>query len=257
MEKREFIKKIAASTALLAFNPLSVLKISKNDRKVVLPFIDGEKEVILLGYRHFNQNEVMAQYGWDYLNYGINYNYLAAYQTFYAYQQALNNWQQMYNQWMAQQYYAWLNSYYWQAMQNALNFYRNYQVTPPTPWNSIKSIYAFAKDYQNKDTFFGINKQYNQVAISETLLGADKVYQKVSNTYGLEEAQKTVGPQSSERNSAITLPDNSILYGKGYDTVNGTVSVSNKDQLVRSNDGKTRRLVKYVTGPDGVRYELM
>jgi hypothetical protein len=265
MERKQFIKVAFATTGLVIANPFSILDIFDPEKDVMLPFLDGKRSVTLLKPKVNAINTAHAQVGGYYGNY--NYGNLAPYQQWHAYQQALAEWNARMQYWQQQQYYAWLQQAHIQRMQAALNHYSNYQhIGDPQVWPQVRSIYAYAKDNYNQPTLFGINQSRQEVAIKDNLEGAAKIWNAVNQHYtnqrggefGSKEAQKTVGPQSSETNAAIRLPDNSIKIGKKYNTANGIVAISNPNEQVRDNNtGQVGRLAKFVTGPDGEQYAVV
>lgn len=254
MERKHFLKAALATTGLALVNPFSVLDIFDFETDVILPFIDGNRKVTLLKPKISLFNSVKAQ------NYGYynNYNYgnLAPYQQWYAYQQALAEWNMRMQYWQQQQYYAWFQQAHMQKMQSVLSHYSSSQhIGQPDVWPEVKSIYAFAKDNFNQPTLFGINSNRHEVAVKNNVKGAAKVFDAINNYYGHGEAEKTVGPQSSEVPAAITLPGGNRMLGVSYDTKNGSLSISN-DQ-VRADNGQVGKLIKYVTGPDGAQYKVV
>lgn len=256
MERKKFIRTALATTGLVMMNPFSLLDILEPETEVLLPFIDGKRKVTLLKPKRSLFNSVQAQsYGY-YNNY--SYGNLAPYQQWYAYQQALAEWNTRLAYWQQQQYYAWLQQVHIQRMQTVLSHYNNYQyIGQPDVWPTVKSIYAFAKDNFNQPTLFGINKSRQEVAINSNLKGAAKIFNAVNQYYGNNEAEKTVGPQSSEKPAKITLPNNDFKWGKYYKTENGVLAVSNPDQKVMADNGYVGQLAKYVTGPDGEQYAVV
>jgi hypothetical protein len=141
-------------------------------------------------------------------------------------------------------------------MQYLIQQYSNYQqISAPKIMEHIRSLYAFANTPGYSPALIGLNGQKNNVAIQDTLKGAASVWDEVSDYYSDKEAQKSVGPQSSERPATIKIPGNILLKGKGYETKNGALGVSS--DLVQTEDGKVGNLVKYRTGPDGEQYMVI
>lgn len=253
MNRKKFIKTASATLTLTIFNPLQIVEELVPEQEVYLPFIDGMRKVTRLKSENSLVNNATAQYYYG----GYSYGSLAPYQNWYAYQQALHQWQQQMLYWRQQQYYAWLRRSHIQRMQQLLYQYRNYQqIGQPQVWSNVKSIYGFARDNYAQPTLFGLNKYRNNVSVKDNIKGAAKIFDAINNYYGASEAQKTVGPQSSESNAAIKF-GNKYLYGKKYDTENGIVAISNPDQKVTADNGKVGQLAKYVTGPDGEQYAVV
>ncbi len=265
MERKEFLKLALATAGLAVVNPFKVVDLFESEKDVILPFLDGKREVTLLKPKVSLINKVDAQVYGYYNNF--SYNNLAPYQQWYAYQRAVAEWNAQMQYWRQQQYYTWLQQSHIQQMQSVLNQYSNHQhIGEPQVWPEVRSIYAFAKDNFSQPTLFGINKDRHDVAIKDNLQGAAKIWEAVNQHYssqggpqfGYSEAQKTVGPQSSETNAAIRLPNNDIKIGKAYDTRNGIVAISKPTDLVRDNTtGKVGQLAKFVTGPDGEQYKVV
>lgn len=258
MERKQFLKAALATTGLVVVNPFSILDIFDPEKDVILPFLDGERSVTLLKPRIGLTNNAHAQVNGYYGSY--NYGHLAPYQQWYAYQQAVAEWNMRMQYWRQQQHYAWLQQAHIQRMQAALNHYSNYQhIGDPQVWPHVRSIYAFAKDNYNQPTLFGINQSRQEVAVRDNLEGSAKIFNAVTQYYGQSEAEKTVGPQSSESNAAIRLPNsNEIRLGKQYRTSNGIVAISHPNEKVRDNTtGQVGRLAKFVTGPDGEQYAVV
>ena len=214
MERKEFLKAVIATTGLSVVNPGSVLDFLEPEKDVILPFMDGKRSVTLLKPRVSLMNKAQAQVSGYYGSY--NYANLAPYQQWYAYQQAMAEWNMRMQYWRQQQFYAWLQQAHVQRMQTVLSHYNNYQhIGEPQVWPQVRSIYAFAKDNFNQPTLFGINQSRQEVAVRDNLEGSAKIFNAVSQYYGQSEAEKTVGPQSSESNAAISLPNSSeIRLGK-------------------------------------------
>ncbi|CAN0450905.1 unnamed protein product, partial [Ectocarpus fasciculatus] len=254
MKRAQFLKAALATSGLTITNPLSFFEIFISDKDVILPFMDGNRSVTLLRPKISPVGLVKAQVNGYYGSY--SYGYLAPYQQWYAYQQAVAEWSRRMQYWQQQQYYTWLQQAHAQRMQAVLNHYSNYQnIGEPQVWPQVRSIYAFAKDNFNYPTLFGINKSRREVAVKDNVQGAAKIFNAVNQYYGESEAEKTVGPQSSESNAAIRLPNNDIKLGRQYDTANGIVAVSHPNEIVRDNTtGQVGRLAKFGTGPDGEQY---
>lgn len=253
MKRRIFLKAISTTSLLSIINPLGLFDDLIPEEEVMLPFIDGIRKVSKLQLTP-NAAELYAH------NYYCDYSYdaMAPYREWYAYQQALAVWEQQMMYWMQQeQYYAWLKQFYIQKMKQLLYVYRGHmQIGLPQIWDHIESIYGYARDKYGQPILFGLNQYQNNVAVKDNLIGASKIFYTISNYYGLNEAQKTVGPQSTEVPAAIEFGNN-FLFGKKYDTENGLLAVSNPNQLVRADNGKVGRLAKYVTGPDGEKYGVV
>jgi hypothetical protein len=255
MNRKYFLKSLALTTGFSIVNPSGVLELFAPVRDLILPFPRGvKKKVIILAPKQGLFNEVSAQhyvrtpYGY---HTGGNYNSIAAYGQWYAHQQAVAQWNSYVQQ--QQQYYNWLQA---NQMQYLLQQYSSYQqIGPPSIWEHVRSVYAFAKNYNTPPVLFGLNRNQNQVATQETLEGASNVWEEVADYYGKKEAQKTVAPQTSEKRAKIKIPNNIFLNGNGYETDNGALAVS--DELVETEDGEVGNLVKYQTGPDGEEYMIV
>ncbi len=257
MDRKKFLQSLALTTGITVVNPLGLLDFFSPIQETMLPFPRGVmKKVVILKERvgaveKLNAQYVRTPYGY---HQGYNYNYLAQYNQMYAYQQAAAQWNAYYQQ--QQQYYAWFQNEYQRQMQALLQQYSNYQqISAPKVMEHIRSLYAFANNPGSSPTLFGLNSQKSDVAIKNTLKGAASVWDEVSDYYSEKEAQKTVGPQTSEGRAAIKIPGNIILNGRGYETKNGGLGVSN--DLVQTEDGEVGNLVKYKTGPDGEQYMVI
>lgn len=145
MNRQTFMKSMLATATFSVFNPFGVLDLFTPVKDIVLPFIDEEKKITLLKrskglVEEANSQNYQTQYGYH-SNY--NYNTLAPYQEWYAYQQAIAQWNYYYQQ--QQQYYAWLQQAHLQQMQYLMQQYNGYQIGVPAVRPAIQSIYAFAK----------------------------------------------------------------------------------------------------------------
>ncbi len=254
MNRKHFLKSLALTTGFSVVNPSGLLEFFSPVRELILPFPRGvKKKVTILAPKQGLFNQVSAQNirtTYDY-HQGGNYNSIAAYGQWYEYQQAAAQWNAYVQQ--QQQYYNWLRT---DQLQNLLQQYSPYQqIGSPSVAEHVRSVYAFAKNYNTPPVLFGLNRNQNQVATKDTLEGSYNVWEEVADYYGNKEAQKTVAPQSSEVRATIKIPNNILLQGKGYETNNGALAVS--DDLVEDEDGEVGNLVKYRTGPDGEQYMIV
>lgn len=254
MNRKYFLKSLALTAGFSIVNPTRVLEFFAPNRDFILPFPRGvKKKVRILTPKQGLFNEATAQQVRTPYSYysGGNYNNMATYGQWYANQQAIAQWNAYVQQ--QQQYYNWLR---WEQLQYLLQQYSHYQqIGTPTVAEHVRSVYAFAQNYDTSPVFFGLNRNQNKVAIQETVEGAYNVWDDVADYYGRKEAQKTAAPQSSEKRATIKIPNNILLNGKGYETDNGALAVS--DELVETEDGEVGNLVKYRTGPDGEEYMIV
>jgi|GEM_PF-3544127 hypothetical protein len=257
MERNVFLKSLALTAGFTIANPWGLVEeFLEPSKDITLPFPRGVKKVVtILRPKTGIFNKVDAQQITNFgYHQGYNYNNLAQYQQMYAYQQAVNQWDAYYRQ--QQQYYTWLQTEHFRQMQYLLQQNSNYQqIGVPNIWEHIRSMYAFAKTPGTQPTLLGLNSARSSIGIRDTLKGAANVWDEVNEYYDEKEAQKTTGPQSSEIRAAITIPNNITLRGKGYETKNGALAVS--DELVKSEDGEVGKLVKFETGPDGEQYMVV
>jgi hypothetical protein len=256
MDRKIFLKHLALTSTFTVSNPLYLAELFSPMREVLLPFPQGTKKLVTLlssPQEYVVAQKINAQTAIPYANYSNNfsYNYLAPYQQWYSYQQAINYWNNFYYQ--QQNYYSWLENSYLSAMQQLLMQYQNYQqIGQPTIWNDIESLYAYVGNSYNGHKFIGLNSDQVPVSISNTIPGAGNAWSAVNSDYGENEAQRAVGPQSSEVNAAIKLPNNMQIRGKGYKTKNGALAVS--DSYVQTEDNQIGKLVKYRTRKDGEQF---
>ena len=103
--------------------------------------------------------------------------------------------------------------------------------------------------------FVGVNSRSKQVAIKNTLGGAETVFGRVGDFFGQKTQQRVIGPQTSETRARIVLPSGDTLPGNGYKTKDGGFAVSN--ETVASADGRVGRLAKYTLGKDGNQYLII
>lgn len=256
MKRKSFLKSIVLTTGFSMVNPSGILDLLEPSKDVILPFPRGlKRKITILKSKIGFFNGISAQYQIPYsYHQGYNYNNLAQYQQMYAYQQAAAQWNNYYRQ--QQQYYTWLQAEHIRQMQYILQHYSSYQqIGDPNIWGHVTSMYAFARNQGYQPVLFGLNSSKDEVAIKDTLKGAANVFDEVNDYYNENEAQKSVGPQTSEVRASIKIPNNIILKGKGYETKNGALAVS--DELVQTEDGEVGKLVKYHTGEDGQQYMVV
>lgn len=253
MISRRQILSFGIGTTALMFLP-SLQQLAIPTRWITLPGLDGPFEVQLP--RH-DWATAYAQ--------GFFYNSTPYEQAAVFYQQQM---QMQMQYWAARQ--AWLEREVWRrqmqahrwaqeqhrrAMEDFMRRNPSYQyANRPTPFPHVESVYAVALDRQQTPVLFGANREGKPVEIKHTVKGASAAFNLLKNI-GQEDAERSVGPQTSEVKAQIELPnDGEFIPARGYETANGVLAVSTDNYETR--DGRTGAIAKYETR-DGERYMIV
>ncbi len=163
-----------------------------------------------------------------------------------AYRAAYERWatHQAWQQQMAA--YSWATEQHRRSLARFMTLHRQYAYAGSAqPYDHIESVYAVGTRPGGTPVLFGANRSGGRVTTSQrTLRGAAAVYDEASKHRGEASAQRVALPQTSERNTQITLPQGNRVRGKGFRSSTGAVAISD-EEFVASN-GKVGPLVKFV-----------
>ncbi len=249
--RRAFLKTrvLGGAAALLGLGELARQVLPGRD--IVLPFLEGPRRIRLLAPGPGLWAPAHAQNFRYYA--GGSYGAMAPYDEWLAHAQARQRWEAQMAAWRAMQQYQWMQAAHQARMRMILAQYQNYAwVGKPDVWDSVQSVYGFAKDNAGTPVLFGMGADRSQVQVKASLKGASSVWSKLGEHYARDEQERAVGPQSAEVPVKIMLPDGSALAGNGYKTAHGALGVSR--QTVQTADGQVGNLAKFTTGPDGNQY---
>ena len=250
MNRRMFLKSAAYAGAFVVGGPLvsNVLDFSYD---IILPSWDGEITVTVsrkLGERQAAYAQLP----------GIGYApYLALmpYQEVLARESALAAWQQQLIAYETQ--HEWIREREISAMRAVMAKYSNCELTQPRLWDAIPSIYWVTHRPAGTPVMFGINHAGEPVHICKTLPATAGVFSAVQDLFDKQRAERAAGPQSSELQATIILPQGDRFDGYAYKTIVGAVGITDRADFVDRKSGKVGHLVKYKTEKDGEKYMLV
>lgn len=286
VNRRRMLRDIAVGltgTYALVGNPAALL--SRPERRVVVPCLDGEQTIIINpGCRSLLQSEAVAQgYLYAHLDdphaaceqmwqemHQVQLRYVAleqqrdaylqeleALRSWMEYQRAVNFYQRQWQMHIAHR--QWVTEQKLAVLKQSLKSYRGrWEVGQLTFMDHISSIYGFAKRLSRRYSpladlaLIGVSALGRRVGILKTVPALISIWNAMGRLLSAsdDEKQECSLPQSSEEPVRISLPDDMVLDGMGFKTKGGMLAMSGK-RVLHEESGKEGYLAKVkVRGDD-------